>query len=90
MKKKILWIILLILGFVPFIMVLHLGMNNAINGLERGFCLSGDCTKYYGFSAFIDTIVLISYVFWPFYILGFVLIIFSIAKLLKNKKDIKN
>ncbi len=45
MKKKILWIILLILGFVPFIMVLHLGINNAINGTTSGFCLSGDCTK---------------------------------------------
>ena len=49
-----------------------------------------NCTKYYGFSAFIDTIIWISYVFWPFYIVGLVLIIISIFKLLKNKTDIKD
>ena len=82
--KKLIWKILLILGLMPFITVICYGLYNAINGFAA-FCILS-CTKDYGFVAFRDSIILYSYVFWPTYIIGLVLIILSIIKLRKKGK----
>lgn len=81
MKKKILWKSLLIIGIIPFIAVLFYGLLSSINGFS-GICIVS-CKKYYGLLAFRDSVILYSFVFWPSYILGLVLILISILKLKK-------
>lgn len=75
--KKIFWKILLIIGFIPFLVVLIYGIYSAIFGFS-GLCL---CPDYYGFAAFFDSVLLFSVVFYPAYIVGVVLIILSIIKI---------
>lgn len=78
--KKIVWKILLVVGFIPFIAALLSGINAAINGFSGlSFCCS-----YYGFQAFIDCIFLFSIVYFPTYIIGIILIVLSIIKLKKK------
>jgi len=79
MKK--LWITLLIIGCVPFLIALSMGIYNSI----VGFSGLGFYNRYYGFKAFLDTIILLSYLIFPFYIIGLFLIIFSIIKLRRKK-----
>lgn len=79
MKKNI-WIILLILGLLPFIVVLIGSIYVSITGFG-GLTMN----HYYGFEAFIDWLILWSYIYWPSYIIGIVLILLSIIKL-KNKR----
>lgn len=78
-NKKILWKTLLIMGFVPFILVLFYGLYSAITGFS-GLCF---CGNYYGFKAFIDSIIMVSYVFYPAYIIEIILIIVSLLKFKK-------
>jgi len=82
-KKKILWIILLIVGIIPFSIPLTMGIYDSINGFS-GLCFVG-CINYYGLQAFIDSIYLYSFIFWPTYIIGAILIILSIIMLKKAK-----
>lgn len=78
--KKIVWKILLIIGYIPFVVALVLGLDAAINGFSGlSFCCS-----YYGFQAFIDCIFLFSVVYFPTYIIGIILIVLSIIKLKKS------
>ena len=81
-KKKVLWIILLILGIIPFAIPLIAGIYDSINGFS-GLCFMS-CTNYYGFNAFIESIYLYSFIFWPTYIIGLILILISIIKLKKK------
>lgn len=83
-KKKILWIILLIIGLVPLIIPLIYSIGNAIFGFS-GICFIG-CKNDYGLSAFFDSMVLYSFVFWPTYIIGLILIIVSIIFLKRGSK----
>lgn len=81
MKKRI-WKVLLILGFIPFIIALILGIFVAVNG----FGGLNFCCKYYGFQAFFDYVLLFSFIYYPTYIVGILLIILSIIKLRKINK----
>lgn len=83
-NKKVLWIILLVIGILFFAIPLVAGIYDSIFGFA-GLCFIS-CDKYYGFEAFRDSIILYSFVFWPSYIVGIVFIIFSIFKL-KCKKN---
>lgn len=83
-KKKVLWIILLIIGLLPFIAVLTISILASIFGFS-GLCLL-ECSYYYGFEAFRDSIILFSFVFWPAYIVGLILIIISIIFLKRGIK----
>ena len=82
MKHKKIWIILLVIGIIFFAIPLTVGIYDSINGFS-GICFVG-CEKYYGIKAFIDSIYLYSYIFWPTNILSIILKILSIIKL--NKK----
>ncbi|MGM9849969.1 MAG: hypothetical protein ACI31V_03625 [Bacilli bacterium] len=82
MKKKF-WIVFLIVGIIPFIIPIISGIYYSIRGYS-GLCW-WQCDYYYGFNAFIDSIILYSYILWPTYIIGIVIIVLSIIKL-KNKK----
>lgn len=84
-NKKIIWIVLLILGILSFAVPLGMGIFDSINGFA-GLCFAS-CTKYYGFVAFRDSIILYSYLMWPTYIIGLILIVLSIIKLKKKKID---
>ena len=82
MKKKF-WIVFLIVGIIPFIIPIISGIYYS----RRGYSVLcwWQCDYYYGFNAFIDSIILYSYILWPTYIIGIVIIVLSIIKL-KNKK----
>lgn len=82
MKKSIIYKLLIMLGSSPFIFILVSAIYNAINGWS--FCLGSNCANDYGFQVFVDYIVLASFVYWPFYIVGLVLIIIGFI-LLKKK-----
>ena len=81
MRKKW-WTLLLIVGMIPFIVPLVYGIYNSINGFS-GLCL-WPCDYDYGFKAFADSIMFYSFIFWPTYIIGIVLVFLSVKKL-KNK-----
>lgn len=81
MKNKRIWIVLLILGIVPFIFCLFYGIYNSI----VGFSGLSFYNRYYGTKAFFDSIILLSYLIFPFYIIGLLLIILSIIKLRRKK-----
>lgn len=83
-KKKKLWILLLIVGLIPLLIPLIAGIVDSINGFA-GLCFIA-CEKYYGFSAFRDSIILYSYICWPTYIIGLALIVLSVIKLRKKDK----
>ncbi len=74
--KKI-WIVLLVMGSLTFVIPLGMGIYYAIVGFS-GLCF---CGMRYGFSAFFDSILLYSYLCWPSYIVGIILIILSILKI---------
>lgn len=80
-NKKIIWKTLLLIGLIPFIIVIGYGLFSAISG--KSYLCILNCTREYGFVAFRDSIILYSYLFWPTYIIGLFLIIFSIIKLRK-------
>ena len=81
--QKLFWIILLILGILPFIIALVLGIYYAISGFA-GLCF---CGNFYGFKAFGESITLYSYNFYQNYILGVILIILSIIKMKKIRNS---
>ena len=81
--KKTIWKILLIAGIIPFAAVLFVGIYDSIVGFG-GLCFFS-CELDYGFKAFIGSIYLWSYLMWPTYIIGCLLIILSIIKLKKIK-----
>ena len=80
-NKKLIWKFLLIIGSTFFIVPLGAGIYHSITGFS-GLCLF-DCNSYYGFKAFKDSIILYSFICWPTYIIGSILIILSIFKLKK-------
>ncbi|MBE6148701.1 MAG: hypothetical protein E7167_04380 [Firmicutes bacterium] len=82
-NKRIIWIILLIVGIIPFVIPLIAGVYDSIAGFS-GLCIL-ECDNYYGFNALIDSIYLYSFIFWPTYIIGFVLIVLSFIKLKRKK-----
>lgn len=79
-NKRLIWIILLVLGSIPFVVALIYGIFSAINGFS-GLCF---CPNYYGFTAFFDSILLFSFVYYPAYIIGIILIVLSIIKIVKK------
>lgn len=86
-NNKRIWIFLLILGVVPFAIPLISGIYDSINGFS-GLCFL-ECDYYYGRKALIDSIYLYSFIFWPTYIIGIILIVLSIIKLKSMKQNIK-
>ena len=88
-KKNILWKAILIIGIVPFVMALGFAAYSAVTGFS-GLCIL-NCKDIYGIPAFLDSIIMYSYVFWPTYIVGLVMEVISIvyAKKEKSNKNLK-
>jgi hypothetical protein len=81
-NKKLLWLIPLFIGLVPFVWALIGGLYSAINGFS-GIMFG---PSYYGFQAFFDWVILFSYIAWPAYLVGLALIGLSLFMLLKKSK----
>ena len=81
-KSKLILKILLFLGILLLLIPIISGIYYSIFGYS-GLCIVS-CKKYYGFEAFIDSIIVYSYILWPSYIIGLILIIVSLV-LLKQK-----
>lgn len=88
MKRNIIWKIILILGILPFVVSLGFGIYSAITGFS-GLCIL-NCKDIYGIQAFLDSIIMYSYIFWPTYIVGLIAIITSVIfiKRRNNNKSI--
>lgn len=67
MRKKAIWKLLLIVGVIPFVIPFVLGI----------YRMSIESWKL------SDWLVLYSFVYWPTYLVGLVLIVVSIFKLIK-------
>ena len=80
-RKKIIWKILLIIGIIPFIVVIIHSIYNIITG-SNNLCIGINCKNSL---YFIDNVILYSYLFWPTYIIGFILITISTIMLKKIK-----
>ena len=80
-KRKCKCNILLLVGIIPLIIPIIGGIYDSITGFS-GLCFSS-CNNYYGFKAFVNSVYLYSFIFWPTYIISIILIIFSIIKLKK-------
>lgn len=78
-KKKLYYKIHLIVGLLPFIGVIIYGIFSAINGFTFIYSTS------YGLEAFSCTVIIMSLLIWPYYIIGLALIIKGIFKI-KSKK----
>lgn len=81
MRKRIFWKVLLFIGFLPFVIALGSGIYAGITGYS-GLAISG--APVYGFAAFMDWMILYSYIYWPTYVIGLVLIVVSLVQLRKK------
>ncbi len=81
--KKVIGIILIIIGAIPLLFPIITGIYSAIIGYS-GLCL-WPCTNYYGIQAFIDSIFIYSVLLWPTYIIGIALIVVGIILIKKYK-----
>lgn len=79
-KRK--WKLLLFLGTTPFLAAILSGFYAAITGFS-GLAIMSPAS--YGWAAFTDWIVLYSFVFWPTYVIGLILILWAVAKLITHK-----
>ena len=68
MKNRLLWRILLILGMIPFVIPFLTFAYEMINASSW---------------VLVDWLIMYSFVFWPTYVVGFILIIVSVYKLKK-------
>ena len=79
-KKTALWITLLVIGTVPFVLALLLSVNAAVNGFSFLWA-----PAEYGFEAFTGYLLMFSYLYWPGYIIGLILIIAALVALIPQK-----
>ncbi len=70
MKQGFIWKVLLVLGIFPFVLPLVLGAYRM--SIESW--------------TMIDWLVMYSFIYWPTYVVGIILLIVSLKKLLKQKK----
>ncbi len=77
--KNLLWKLLFALGTLPFAAVVLSGIVKAVTGFSG---LSVDAPPSYGLSAFVAWVVLVSFLYWYWYIIGGTLIIISVSVML--------
>lgn len=81
MKKRGFWKVVLFIGFVPFVIALGSGVYAGFTGYS-GLAISS--APAYGLAAFMDWMILYSYLYWPTYVIGLVLIGVSLVQLRKR------
>ena len=80
--KKHKWKILLFLGTIPFLAAILSGFYAAITGFSG---LAIMAPPSYGWAAFTEWIILYSFLYWPTYVIGLILIIWSVIRLMDRK-----
>ncbi len=84
-KHNVLWSFILVIGLLPFFLLLITSIDAAFNG-SSGFCFF-ECDPIYGFDAFMDNLQLMLFLFWPIFLVAVVAIIIAVVKLVKNSKN---
>lgn len=80
--KRIKWKILLFVGTLPFLAAVLSGVYAALTGFS-GLAITSPPT--YGWAAFTEWIILYSFVYWPTYVVGLILMVWAIARLVTSK-----
>ncbi len=80
LKNRVFWKTVLFTGCLPFIGCLWTGLDRAINGFSF---LWSPVEK--GLDAFLSAVLLFSYLFWPGYLIGLMLILVSVFALIYLK-----
>lgn len=80
MKRTWIWKLMLAVGLLPFAAVLLSGFHAAVTGFN-GMAITSP--PQYGLPAFVDWMVLYSFVYWPTYIIGALLL--AAAAVLRRK-----
>ena len=89
--KKIIWTILLIMGILPFVITLGVGIYHSIVGTNDGICIMcNDRPLIYGLEAFEQMMVFAIYLFWPVYIIALIVIILAIIRLVMLRRKTKD
>ena len=83
-QNSVLWIILLIVGLLPWLLLLVV----SISSIFEGFSFI-DQHSIYGIDAFKSSFVLLGYVFSPVLIIGAALVLLSLVRLDKIKTNNK-
>ena len=81
-NKNILSKILIFFGTLPFLFLLLLAIKYSITGFDFMFSTS------YGFEAFLGTIGIFLFLFWPIYVVGALFIVIGIvcALVIKHRR----
>lgn len=88
MKKKNYGVVWIILGVVPYVLLLALSINSIFNGINScAFEKMYGCTEYTGLKGFAETWYLALYIFFPVFL---VLLLFIILGLSKAKLTFQN
>lgn len=79
-KNKRFWQVILLIGCLPFLICLWQGLNGAING----FSILWEAADY-GWDGFLCGVIVWSFVYWPTYLVGLMLILVSAFALIYLK-----
>ena len=79
-KTNSFWKAILFIGCLPFLSCLWTGIDRAVNGFSF---LWSPVEK--GLDAFLTAVLLFSYLFWPAYLIGLMLILVSVFALIYLK-----
>lgn len=80
--KNIKWKIMLFVGTLPFLVAIVSGFYAALTGFS-GLAIKSPAS--YGWEAFMEWIILYSFVYWPTYVVGVILMLWAIARLMKSR-----
>ena len=83
LKVTWIWKLMLAVGLLPFAAVLLSGIYAAVTGFN-GMAITSP--PLYGLPAFADWVVLYSFVYWPTYVIGIVLIAAAVLLRWKGKR----
>ena len=83
LKVTWIWKLMLAVGLLPFAAVLLSGIYAAVTGFS-GMAITSP--PLYGLPAFVDWVVLYSFVCWPTYVIGIVLIAAAVLLRWKGKR----
>lgn len=88
--KKLIWWVLSIIGILPFVITLSVGVYHSIVGAHDGICIMCDRPLVYGFEAFYVVMVFAIWMLWPVYIIALIVIILTIIRLLMLRRKVNN
>ena len=88
-KRRIIWIIMLIVGILPFAITLLTGIISAVTGIYDEMCILCNRELVYGIEAFMTVMIFAIYLFWPAYIIAAIIILVAVIRLVYLQKKVK-